>query len=42
MDEIAVGNLIERIYDTALEPRLWPDLISTLEGLRRTRRLDRA
>jgi DNA-binding CsgD family transcriptional regulator len=30
MDEIAVGNLIERIYDAALEPRLWPDLISTL------------
>lgn len=30
MDEAEIGCLIERIYDMALEPDLWPDLISGL------------
>jgi DNA-binding CsgD family transcriptional regulator/PAS domain-containing protein len=30
MDEAAIAELIERIYDLALEPELWPQLLSRL------------
>jgi DNA-binding CsgD family transcriptional regulator/PAS domain-containing protein len=33
MDEVTVGDLIERIYETALEPGLWPDLIEDLAAV---------
>jgi DNA-binding CsgD family transcriptional regulator len=33
MDEAAIGALIERIYDMALDPALWPELISSLAAM---------